>query len=101
MVTIVILIIQNIYNFFNQYKQKIAIREFNGYKFQNKYEEYFIILLFNWLCIIISSLATRLISFDRLIYISLIGITLEMLFSIVFLIFVGRRKTINIIKGGQ
>ncbi|NLK95415.1 MAG: hypothetical protein GX275_09540 [Clostridiales bacterium] len=77
------------------------MRAFHGYKLRHKYIEYFQLLIFNWVCVIISCLVTKLINIDRLLFISLIGLIVEVLFSLIALKFVGRRKTLSIIKGGE
>lgn len=45
LVSIVIIIVQNIYNYFQQYRKTIFVRAFHGYNFLDKYKEYYILFI--------------------------------------------------------
>ena len=99
-----VVLIQNVYNFFEQFKIRIAIRKLHGYTKVSKYKEYVILLAISWIIIIIASF---IISFFRIfavtqviLTVSAIGFIIETIISLILLNFIEKKKIIKIIKGG-
>lgn len=100
-VCLFILILQSVYNFFEKYKQHIAIKQMHGFSMISKYKVYFGMILLNWLVVIISLLATRLISVPKLLGITFVSLMIELLISVMALALVNKRKVLKIIKGAN
>ena len=95
---IMIITVQNIYNYFEQHKVRLAVQRFNGYKTIDKYKGWFLIELISFLIILtISSLIMR--SYEVL-WITLIFFTAELIISLVFIRLTEKRNILRITKGG-
>ncbi|MEG2892874.1 MAG: DUF1430 domain-containing protein [Clostridium sp.] len=99
-VIIAILIIQNIYNFFEEYKVKWALRQLHGYGIVEKYIEYFAIICVSWGVVIAISLGIMLWSYKVVLTIALIGFIVEVLISVIILTIHQNRNIVKLIKGG-
>ncbi len=100
MLIIAIILTQNIYNFFEQFKVRLAIRQLHGYKKIGKYREYLILLLIAWIIIAIVPLALSLASLNVVLLVSLIGFVIEIITSFILLNYIEKKKIIEFIKGG-
>lgn len=95
---IMIITVQNIYNYFEQHKVRLAVQRFNGYKTIDKYKGWFLIEFISFLIILtISSLIMR--SYEVL-WITLIFFTAELIISLVFIRLTEKRNILRITKGG-
>lgn len=97
---ITIILIQNIYNFFEQFKVRLAIRKLHGYKTIEKYKEYFILIEATWIVIIIAAFTTSLALLKVILIVSIIGFIVEAIVSFIMLSYVEKKKVIEFIKGG-
>lgn len=97
---IVFIIIQSIYTYFQQNKQLLAIRQLYGYKMLNKYKEYFIYFVASWFAIIIATITSRKIPVQNILFISFIGICVEIIVTFLIIKFSNSKKISNVIKGG-
>lgn len=109
-VFIVIIILQNIYNFFQVNKQRLVVQQFHGYKKFDKYKDYFAIVFFSWVIVFnlvmmmkninIFELKTYTASIEPLniFILAVIFSLVEIGVSFIMLSFVEKRKVINIIK---
>lgn len=100
-VAIIILIIQNIYNYFEQYKQRLAVRKLHGYFILYKYKELFILIGANWLVVFVSAMIVNGIGLERIILISLLGILIEAFISLIILGYYNSKKILDVIKGSN
>ncbi|MGM9973271.1 MAG: DUF1430 domain-containing protein [Clostridiaceae bacterium] len=92
------IILQNIFNYFEEYKMHIAIQRFHGYKKRHKYKRYFFIVILSWGIIIPLSM---IISRNKGI-LELIGyfMIFEGIASYFVLSIVEKKKIIKVTKGG-
>jgi len=107
---IIIIILQNIYNFFEVNKQRLAIQQFHGYRKIDKYKEYFILVFFSWIIIfnfvmIMKKINiqeintyTSSIKIQNILILTIIFIVIELVISIIVLSFVEKRKVVKTIK---
>lgn len=98
---IFILIVQNIYNFFDKNKHHIAIKQFHGYSMFANYELYYLTLILNWLIVYIILSTTRLIALTNLLTISFFVFFLELFITTISIYFINKRKVIKVIKGAE
>lgn len=96
-----VIILQNVYNYFEKYKQYIAIKQLQGYKMIDIYRSYFIILLFNWILIFISILITKLVNVITLLEISFVLILAEVIITYIALKYISKSKISKVIKGAE
>lgn len=96
---IILVVIQSIYFYFEQYKQTIAIRQLHGYIWSHKYQEYLIMSGFSWILIFIALVVSKSISLDILALISAIAIFIELLIVFFTLKYINNRKILKVIKG--
>lgn len=100
--TIIIMIIfQGVYNFFEQSKQKIIIRQLSGYRWIDKYKEYLLLSAFSWFIIINSLIVSNLINIQYIIIISISCIIVELLATIVAFYIINNKKIAKVIKGAE
>lgn len=97
----IIIIFQNVYNYFEKYKKYIAVKQLHGYKMIDKYSSYFIIFLFNWILIFISVLVTRLVNITILLKIITVLIIAEAFFTFIVLSYISKNKISKVIKGAD
>ena len=92
------IVFQNVLSYFNQYKQRLAIQHFLGYKAISKYRDFLLMILLSFLIVSTISMAI-LHSYTVLLFTAgLAG--LELLITIIF-IFINQRKNIlRVLKGG-
>jgi len=104
LIIISVVLIQNVYNFFEQFKVRIAIRKLHGYKKVSKYKEYLILLTISWMIVIITSFvisSIRIFALTKVILtVSATGFIIETIISYILLNFIEKRKIIEFIKGG-
>lgn len=96
---IFILIMQNIFNFFDKYKYHIVIKRFHGYSMFENYKLHYVTLILNWLIIDIVLLTTRLINLTSLLTISFAILFVELIITGITVYFVNKRKVIRLLKG--
>ena len=107
---IVIVLMQNIYNYFDLYKQRLVVQSFHGYKKYHKYLDFYFLMLLSWIIIFNSALFLGNIQF-----LSVIGFTLsfsikeifalticlyiiEVVFTLLYLPFVEKKKIVEYLK---
>lgn len=95
---IVILIFQNVVVYIEQYKKRIAIQRFHGYKKRDKYKKFFIFESTNWLII---TIITAFISmkFETIVLI-VFYIIIEIILSLLMFKFIEKKRIILVAKGG-
>lgn len=108
---IILIVFQNIYNFFDINKQKLVIQQFLGYKKLDRYIEYFFLIFFSWVIIFNVVLLIQKINFQeianytsdiqmqRIIIISILAAVSEAILSFIALGFVEKQKIVNVLKG--
>lgn len=99
LIGILIIIIQNLYNYVEQYKRDLFIKSIHGYSFFMKYK---LSILINIISGILSSILAMLILKDNylcIMGISFIGIIIELILWIIILRIMEKRKIINVVKG--
>ena len=99
LIGVLLIITQNIYNYVEQYKRDIFIKNIHGYSFFMKYK---LSILINIICGILSSILAITIvkdNFLSIMMISLFMLIIEMIFWITILKIMEKRKIINVIKG--
>ncbi|MBC8059622.1 MAG: DUF1430 domain-containing protein [Clostridiaceae bacterium] len=97
-IAILIIIIQNIYCFFEEFKKHLAIRQFFGFKAIHKYKEYFLLFTVNWIVILIVNNLSGDLNITQIILTVLLMI-IELAITLVVIKFVSKRKIISVIKG--
>jgi len=104
LIIIAVVLLQNVYNFFEQYKIRIAIRKLHGYNLLSKYKEYLIFLAVSWIIVITASFGVSFFkefaSSSVIFVFSAIGFVLETIISLIILFFIEKKKIIEFIKGG-
>nr|WP_281418279.1 DUF1430 domain-containing protein [Clostridium simiarum] len=95
---IMTIILQNVINYFEQNKVRLAIQKFHGYKKISKYKSYFIGIFLNW--ILVSVISILIIKSVKIFPFIVILIIIEYIISFLFLNFVETRKVIKVTKGG-
>lgn len=104
LIIIGVVLIQNVYNFFEQFKIRIAIRKLHGYKKVSKYKEYLILLAISWIIVVIASFVIssfRIFALTKVILtVSAIGFIIETIISFMLLNLIEKKKITKIIKGG-
>jgi putative ABC transport system permease protein len=104
LIIIAVVLLQNVYNFFEQYKIRIAIRKLHGYNLLSKYKEYLILLAVSWIIVITASFGISFVkefaSSNVILVFSAIGFVLETIISLIILFFIEKKKIIEFIKGG-
>lgn len=96
--SLILVIVQNIHNFFDKYKKIIAIKKLNGYTMYDKYKQYFVMSILSW--IIIFSITIIKLPIKTVLGTIVVGIVTEFLLSIIVLFIVDRKKVISVIKEG-
>jgi hypothetical protein len=99
LIGLILIILQNVFNFFNQYKQYLAIRYLHGYGIFEKYKEYFALMLASWIVISAGLYSFRLVDLYFQIKLSLIIILFELIASIVLILIQEKKNITNVIKG--
>lgn len=97
---IVIITIQNIFNYFEQNKRILAIESFHGYKMRDKYLNYLKNISIIWAIIIIASLVISVFKIVSLLTIVIPILIIEFLISIVTIKLIEKKNLIRIVKGG-
>jgi len=97
---IVIIIIQNVYNFFEQFKIRLAIKKLYGYGNIEKYKEYFILIMVSWVITILISATFSLASLKVIIIVFILGFSIESMVSLIMLNRIEKKKIVEFIKGG-
>lgn len=95
---LVIVIIQNICNFFDKYNKVIAIKKMNGFTMWDKYKKYFCISLLSLLissCILLIKVPIKIV-----LGMLVLEIFIEFLFTILILLIIENKKVISVIKEG-
>lgn len=95
----VIIIIQNISNYYEQYKMDIFIKQFHGYKYFDKYKIYHIFLLITYL---LSSICAAILirnSFIEIVSINLFFMLVDIFISTIVFKIINKKKLASIIKG--
>ncbi|WP_242943621.1 DUF1430 domain-containing protein [Clostridium tepidum] len=98
-IMLVIIVIQSLLNFFEQYKKIIYIRSFHGYKSFHNYEECLQIITVSLMAILIISIILNKASLSIILGVTLAGFVLECLLSIIFLNLVTKKKFTKVMKG--
>ena len=97
-IIITIILVQNIYNYFEQERLRLAVQSFHGYKAIDKYFNYFLNITISW--IITGCIGLAFIRKLNLLVIILALYLFELLISLIILIKVEKRNTLLITKGG-
>lgn len=100
LIGIAVILVQNIYNFFEQYKVRLAIRQLHGYKKIEKYKEYFMLLISSWVITIILVLSLSFAPINVIYIVSITGFIVEFIVSIMMFSYIERKKVVEFIKGG-
>lgn len=95
----IIIITQNIYCYFEQYKKELAIRQFHGYKASDKYKECFLLILGTSLIAFLANLYMRKLSLGVQIKLTVIFLAVDFLITIIAIKFVNKRNATSVIKG--
>lgn len=98
-ISIAIIIVQNIYCFFEQYRKHIAIMQVHGYKTFDKYYIYWMMLILDWVIISIVQCYLFENNIEIQLVLILIFISLELLITTIAIKLVGKRKIASTIKG--
>lgn len=92
------IVLQNIVNYFEQNRMRLAIQKFHGYKKLDRYRNYLGGLCISWTFIIIFSLLMNR-SYE-VILISLLLMIIEFIVSIILFNIIEKRKVLTVTKGG-
>ena len=97
-VLICVVIIQNVANYFEQNKKRLAIQKFMGFKLKDKYLNYFV----SDVCSLIISfcLAWAITKRAELFVLSIVVLIIELIFTIVLLVINENRNVLRLTKGG-
>lgn len=98
-IILIFIILQNTRNFFNQYKQYLAIRYLQGYSTLDKYREYILIVMISWIFISGVTFAFNIVNFKEQIVISTFLIIIEIILSLYFLKRNNDKNINSVIKG--
>lgn len=97
---ILMIIIQNIYNYFQQYKIRLAVMKFHGYRIIDRYKSYFLLIAASWFIIsVITGLIYKKMIFQVLIF-NGVFFLIEVLISLFTLIKAEKKKLVLVTKGG-
>lgn len=96
---LIVIILQNSINYFDKYKQKLAIQKLTGYKIIDKHENYFIGIIISWLLVFSLSILVYKWSILNTGIICMILFIIEIVFSVIVLNVIEKKKIISIIKG--
>ena len=99
LIGIIIIMIQNIYNYCEQYKRNIVIRSFHGYKYFDKYFEYYSLLILSQSITLIFSLIIIKINVKDIIVILIFSSLIETILSYFMFKTIEKRNMSNKIKG--
>lgn len=97
---ILVVTVQNIFNYFEQYKKRLAIESFNGYKMKDKYFNYFKNILIIWALIIIATTVLSNFKIINLLIAVIPMLIIEFSISIITIKLAEKRNLIRIVKGG-
>lgn len=99
LIIVSILIIQNAYNYFDKYSQNLAIKKLCGYKIIDKHLNYLIGIVICWNIVFCLSIIIYKASLIQIALIAIVGLGIEMIFSLIVLAFIEKRKIIKSLKG--
>lgn len=94
-----VIIVQNVACYFEDYKKHIAIRQLHGFKTIHKYFEYFLLLIPSWIIIIGINAYIGGASIKVQSALIILFIFIELLITILVMGFVNKRKIVSVIKG--
>lgn len=98
-IIIAVIIFQNVINYFEQYRLRLAIMQFHGYKKFDKYKRYFLMVGVSWL--IIWMVLVFIIKPSEPPYGLIVpAVLFEFIISLLVLVFVEKRKVLKVTKGG-
>lgn len=97
---IIIIIFQNIYNYFEQHSMRMAVQKFHGYKRKDRYNTYFKMVIVSWLIIATLLVMAYRKNMLQVLVLSIVCMVFEIALSLSAFAFVERRKTVEVIKGG-
>lgn len=100
LVSISIIIIQNIYTFFEQFKVYLAIKQLHGYKKLSNYKEYFYLILISWIIVATSVFILKIAMSKVILITSIVGLITEFIVSFLMLSYIQKKKIIEFIKKG-
>ena len=96
---VIVIILQNSMNYFDKYKQKLAIEKLCGYRIVDKHINYLISIIISWNIVFCLSIVIYKISLGKVAIISLLGLCIEVIFSLIVLMIIEKQKIIKAIKG--
>lgn len=99
MIAMIIVITQNIYCFFEQYKKQLAIRQFHGYRAIDKYKECYILIGITSLGAFIINACVGKMNINIQIILTFVFILIDLFMTTITIRCVGKRKIISVIKG--
>ncbi|MGL5567782.1 MAG: DUF1430 domain-containing protein [Cetobacterium sp.] len=96
---IITIIINNIYNYIDKYKQVLAVKKICGYSTIEKYKNFIVGLIIIWNIVYsLSIIVTKGVLFMVAIM-SIVGFSVELIFSIIAIIIIEKRRVIKVLKG--
>lgn len=96
---LIVIIIQNLINYFDKYKQKLAIEKLTGYRIFDKHKNYLISVIICWNTVFSLSILIYKSSILKIGTVSIIGFISESIFSLIVLNIIEKKKIVNTIKG--
>ncbi|MGL5152957.1 MAG: DUF1430 domain-containing protein [Clostridium sp.] len=96
--TIILVLVQNIFNFFYQYKLLLAVRHIHGYDLVEKYFEYYSIVIISWIITISTVMIFKLAPKELTSIIFLIGFFIEILISLIIFKFLEKNEIMKNLK---
>lgn len=100
-ICLILVIIQNIYNFFDKYKKNIAIKKIFGYTMSDKYKEYFMLSILSWAIVLIIQIVMKKVPINTVSYVVAVGMVCELILSTLVLLWIDKKKVIGVIKEGM
>lgn len=95
-----IIFVQNIYNFYEQFKVQLAVRQLHGYKKIDKYKEYLFVIILSWIIVGAVCYFSSLALLKVITIVSVIGFLIELILSFIMLTYVENKRITDFIKGG-
>lgn len=99
LIGVLIIIIQNNYNYFEQYKRSIFIKYVHGYSFYNKYKKSLLLIIIGQCICCVSSIFIIKENIKEITIICLAILLFELIIWLITLKILEKRKIISIIKG--
>lgn len=95
-----LMIFQNVVSYFEQYKLRLAIQKFHGYKAVDMYSSYLFLILISWIVTFCLALVLNISKPIELLECSAAFMLLEIGITLIIVNFVEKRKVLKVTKGG-